>query len=111
MVISRLQASNTGQIAKLGQLIYRFQCSILKLYIGICNLLKLFFAVSSLPITSGGMELIYHGCITKNADGTNKIIGLGEKCLTLSAQCFWKDPRDIKSSGVKHAVRQQDNLL
>ena len=48
------------------------------------------------------MELIYHGCMTKNADGTNKIIGPGEKCLTPTAQ-------DIKSSGVKthnQAARQ-----
>ena len=25
------------------------------------------------------MEQIYHGCMTKNADGTNKLIGPGEK--------------------------------
>ena len=46
------------------------------------------------------MELIYHDCFTKNADGTNKLIGPGEKCLTLSAQCFWKDPKYVHS-GVK----------
>ena len=46
------------------------------------------------------MELIYHGCMIKNADGTNKIIRPGEKCLTLTAQCFWKDPQDV-ISGVK----------
>ena len=55
------------------------------------------------------MELIYHGCMTKNADGKNKIIGHGGKCLTPTAQCFWKDPQNIKSSGVKtrsQAARQ-----
>ena len=46
------------------------------------------------------MVLIYHGCFTKNADGTNKLIGPGEKCLTPTAQCFWKDPKDVRS-GVK----------
>ena len=46
------------------------------------------------------MMLIYHGCFTKNADGTNKIIGPGEKCLIPTAQCFWKDPEDVRS-GVK----------
>ena len=46
------------------------------------------------------MALIYHGCFTKNADGTNKLIGPGEKCLTPTAQCFWKDPNDVRS-GVK----------
>lgn len=55
------------------------------------------------------MELIYHDCAIKNADGTNKLIGPGEKCLTSIAQCFWKDPQDIKSSGVttrSQAARQ-----
>ena len=28
----------------------------------------------------------------KNADGTNKIINAGEKCLTPTNECFWKDP-------------------
>ena len=46
------------------------------------------------------MELIYYGCMIKNADGTNKTIGPYEKCLTLIAQCFWKDPQDV-ISGVK----------
>ena len=46
------------------------------------------------------MMLVYHGCFTKNADGTNKIIGPGEKCLIPTAQCFWKDPEDVRS-GVK----------
>ena len=38
--------------------------------------------------------------MTKNADGTNKLIDSGEKCVTPTAQCFWKDPQDV-SSGVK----------
>ena len=46
------------------------------------------------------MALIYHGCFTKNAESTNKLIGPGEKCLTPTAQCFWKDPKDV-CSGVK----------
>ena len=46
------------------------------------------------------MELIYHGCMIKNAHGTNKTIGPDEKCLTFTAQCFWKDPQDV-ISGVK----------
>ena len=46
------------------------------------------------------MGLIYHGCMTKNADSTNKLIGPGEKCVTPTAQCFWKDPQDVRS-GVK----------
>ena len=46
------------------------------------------------------MALIYYGCFTKNADGTDKLIGPEEKCLTPTAQCFWKDPKDVHS-GVK----------
>ena len=39
--------------------------------------------------------------MTKNADGTNKLIGPGEKSLISTDKCFWKEPEDIKSSGVK----------
>ena len=43
------------------------------------------------------MALIYHGCFTINADGTNKLISPGEKCLTPTFQCFWKDTKDVRS--------------
>ena len=46
------------------------------------------------------MALIYHSCFTKNADGTNKLIGPGEKCFTPTAQRFWKNPKNVRS-GVK----------
>ena len=36
--------------------------------------------------------------MTKNTNGTNKIIGPGEKFLVPTGKCFWKDPEDIKSS-------------
>ena len=52
-----------------GQLIYRIQCSILKLYTGIYNLLKLSFAISNLPIKILHVELIdnyYRYTYTKN---------------------------------------------
>ena len=47
------------------------------------------------------MAQIYHGCMTKNADGTNGIIGPGEKFLVPTDECFWKDPRHIKKCKVK----------
>ena len=47
------------------------------------------------------MEQIYQGCMTKNANGTNKLIGPGEKCLIPTAESFWKDPRDMKDCKVK----------
>ena len=43
------------------------------------------------------MDLIYHGCFTKNADGTNRIIGLHQKCVIPTNRPFWKDPEDIHS--------------
>ena len=47
------------------------------------------------------MNCIYHGCMTKNADGTNKIILAGEKFLVPTAKCFWKYPKDIECMGAK----------
>ena len=47
------------------------------------------------------MNHIYHGCFTKNADGTNKIILAGKRCLYPTAKPFWKFPEDIQNVGVK----------
>ena len=47
------------------------------------------------------MAQIYHGCMPKNADGTNEILGPGEKCLVPTDKCFLKDTQDIKNCGVK----------
>ena len=41
------------------------------------------------------MQRLYHGCFLKNADGTNRIIAPGEKCLVATDKCFWKDPSDV----------------
>ena len=56
------------------------------------------------------MDLIYHSCFTKNADGTNQLIRLGEKCVTPTAQCFWKDPKDIRSR-VKTRSQSENQAL
>ena len=47
------------------------------------------------------MDLIYHGSMTKNADGINKLIGPDGKCLVATDEYFWKDPKDIKHCRVK----------
>ena len=52
------------------------------------------------------MGYIYHGCLRKNADGTNRIIGTGEKCLISVCKPFWKYIEDIPS-GIK--TRSQYN--
>ena len=48
------------------------------------------------------MEKIYHACMTKNANGTNKIIDPGEQCLIPTNNPLWKLPQDIKKLGLKH---------
>ena len=45
-----------------------------------------------------GQKKVFHGCFTKNKDGTNRIIGRGEQCLTPTSRPFWKYPEDISSS-------------
>ena len=58
-----------------------------------------FFSI--LQTKDHAMYLIYHGCMTKNKDCLNRLIGPGEKCLVPTDECFWKDPRDIRSCMVK----------
>ena len=45
-------------------------------------------------------ERIYHGCFTRNADGTNKLLLKGENCLFSTNNPFWKYPEGIPT-GVK----------
>ena len=47
------------------------------------------------------MAQINHACMTKNSNGTKKIIGHGEKCLAPTGKCFWKDAEHIKSCDLK----------
>ena len=47
------------------------------------------------------MDRIYHGCMTQNADRTNRLIGPGENCLVPTVRPFWKYVEDIETSGVK----------
>ena len=47
------------------------------------------------------MDKIYHGCMKKNADGSNKLIGPGQKFFVPTADCFQKNPSDVKHCKVK----------
>ena len=40
---------------------------------------------------------IFHGCFTKNKDGTNRIIEKGKTCLFSTNNPFWKYPEDTPS--------------
>ena len=53
-------------------------------------------------------QKIYHGCFTKNKDGTNKLIEKGKKCICPTSKPFWKYPEDV-SSGVKTRVQEKKN--
>ena len=55
------------------------------------------------------MNRIYHGCMLKNADGSNRITRENEKGLVPTAKCFWKCPEDIEHRGA--IVRSQSKKL
>ena len=40
---------------------------------------------------------IYHGCFPKNADGTHRIIRKGDKFITPTNKCFWKQVSDVEN--------------
>ena len=54
------------------------------------------------------MNQIYHGCFSKNADGANRIILAGEKCLCPISQPFRKFPEHILDLGVKMRVQTKE---
>ena len=47
------------------------------------------------------MDRLYHGCMTKDADGKNRLIGPGEECPVQTVRPFWKYIEDIETSGLK----------
>lgn len=53
------------------------------------------------------MERLYHGCMLKNADGTNRIIAADGKCLVPTCKCLWKGPCNVKH-GVKTVSRAKN---
>ena len=53
-------------------------------------------------------QKIYHGCFTKNKDGTNKLIEKGKNCICPTSKPFWKYPEDV-SSGAKTRVQEKKN--
>ena len=52
-------------------------------------------------------EQIYHGCFTKNRDGTNKLIEKGKACITPTNNPFWKYPEDVHS-GVRTYLQEKN---
>ena len=51
------------------------------------------------------IDQIYHGCMTKNADGRNRLIGVDKKSLVPTAKPFWKYIEDIETSVVKTCIQ------
>ena len=80
---------------------YPFCFIVFRLQISYYILFKQQFVYSNLLTKDYIMDLVYDGCIAKNANGTNKIIGPGEKYLVPTDKCFWKDPREVRNCRVK----------
>ena len=58
------------------------------------------------------MAQIYHGCMTKNADGTNGIIGPGEKFLVPTDEyVFGKILDTLRNVRLKQEAVPKRNLL
>ena len=55
-------------------------------------------------------DRIYHGCFTKNQDGTNCLIEKNKGCLIPTNNPFWKYPKDI-SVGVKTRSQEKNRKL
>ena len=55
-------------------------------------------------------DRIFHGCFTKNRDGTNRIIEKGKTCLFPTNNPFWKYPEDT-SSRVKTRSQEKNQKL
>ena len=56
------------------------------------------------------IDHIYHGCFTKNKDGTNRIIKNGQICFWPTNSRFWKYPEDVPS-GVKTRSQHKEQKL
>ena len=52
-------------------------------------------------------ERIFHGCFTKNRDGTNRLIEKGKACITPTNNPFWKYPGDVHS-GVRTRSQEKN---
>ena len=48
----------------------------------------------------------FHGCMRKNKDGSNRIIGKGKHCLSPTTSPFWKKAVDVS---FKVSTRSQEN--
>ena len=58
------------------------------------------------------MAKICHGCITKNADGSNRLIGPGKKnALFQLTNAFGKLLRTLKAKELRHEVVLKKNVL
>ena len=50
---------------------------------------------------------IFHGCFTKNRDGTNRLIEKGKACITPTSNPFRKYPEDVHS-GVRTCSQEKN---
>ena len=53
-------------------------------------------------------EKIFHGCFTKNKDGTNRLIKKRERCLVPTSNPFWNNQEDIESCGANTRSQEKN---
>ena len=57
------------------------------------------------------MDLIYHGCVYANADGTYKLIAEGDRRLVPTNRCFWKDPSDVATRVKTRSMTKRERTV
>ena len=53
------------------------------------------------------VKKIYHVCLNKNKDGSNRLFEKGDKCCIAINCPFWKQPWDVPN-GVKTRAQEKD---
>ena len=56
-------------------------------------------------------DCIYHGCFTKNRDGSNRLIEKNKGCLFPTNNPFWKYSQDIPNGVRTQSQEKNQNLV
>ena len=61
--------------------------------------------------TLGTRNKIYHGCAKGYPDGSHVNIKKDEKCLILTASCFWKDLHDVINTARTYSLTEKQIII
>ena len=56
-------------------------------------------------------DKIYHGCLNKNKDGSNKLFKKGDRCCILTSCPFWKRPWDVPNGVTTRAQEKEQKRV